>query len=286
MAHTDYTDYLQPGYPQEKKSERTTGNVYFYRAPDSVYAATPPLIGEAWADSRPVADISAGKVTLSGYRDITITTAVTYAPSTPITTVEEGDPRYELRWQANDLPLLQHPAFLPGGASDLTAAASGSPSRAHLADVLGWEAETDMSLKSGYSGSSRVRSYKLRDSNGNAYGSTINLGGGALAYAKLRELGFESYTVHCPLWVKISRYRGTETPGVGSIGQYVSAADLGTDEGLPADIVSEGWQFIKVQDDAVRAGVSLLWERTEAWQGFRKVYYDVDELNPAANTLP
>lgn len=276
MSYSSLDAYLLPGYPREREDDRSVGNVYVYRIPAATYATNKPVINEVWADGRPVKSLEADKLSLSGYVEATVTTGLTFAPSDPITTEQEGDPRYELRWVPNDLPLRQHPAFLPGGDSDLGATASGSPTRTHRADVIGWEYEIDEALRS-------QRKYKLRDSNGNAYGSEITLTGGALAYAKLREIGFESYTVHTPLWMRFTRYRGTETPGVDTIGQYVAAASVPE---LPADIVSAGWQFIKTQDDAVRAGVSLTWERTESWQGFKKVYYDVDTLNPASNLLP
>lgn len=276
MSYTSLNPYLLPGYPREREDDRSVGNVYVYRIPAATYATDKPLINETWADGRPVKSLEADKVSLSGYVELTLNTADAFVPGDTISTVQEGDPRYELRWVLNDLPLMQHPAFLPEGASDLGAAASGSPTRTHRADVIGWENEIDQALRS-------QRKYKLRDSNGNAYGSEITLTDAALAYAKLRELGFESYTVHTPLWVRVTRYRGTETPGVGTIGQYVEAASVPE---LPSDIVSADWQFIKAQDDAVRAGVSITWERTEAWQGFKKVYYDVDTINPASNTLP
>ncbi len=273
MAYTDLAPYLSAS-PQGVKTDRSNGTIYQYRVPSSVYSTYPVAIQSAWADGRPVQRVSESDVSESGYIDVTVETSQTWTPVT-LSTTTEGDPRYELNWQANDLPLWQHPAFLPGGSSDLNATASGSPTRTHRADVIGWENESDLVLRS-------ARQYKMRDSNGNAYGSAITLAGAALAYVKLRELGFESYTVHLPVWSKISRYRGSDTPGVGTIGQYVAGSSVPS---LPSDLQTD-YQWIKITDNAARNGVTLLWERNEAWQGFKKVYYDVDDLNPAGNSLP
>jgi hypothetical protein len=65
---------------------------------------------------------------------------------------------------------------------------------------------------------------------------------------------------------------------VGTIGQYSASPD-GT--GFPT-----GYQWVKIADDADRIGRGLRWERTEAWQGYVKVWFDVDTINPAGNTLP
>ena len=145
-----------------------------------------------------------------------------------------------------------------------------SPVLNQIADVLGWENEQDPRLKAAYQ-------YKPLDSSGNP-GTTITLGGAALTFAQLRSLGFSTVPAFLPVWRKIGTWAGTNAPGVGTIGQY-SSSPGGT--GFPT-----GYQWVKIADDAERIGRRLRWERTEAWQGYKKVWLDVDTINPAGNTLP
>ena len=169
------------------------------------------------------------------------------------------------------MPLAQHPEFLPGGSSDLGTSA-GTPARTGRADILGWELEEDPDLKS-------TRQYKpIVGGVVSGTARTVVVGTGGAAYVKLRQLGFDSFTVFLPVWTKVSVYSGTAAPGTGAAGQYFSAPG-GT--GYPS-----GYQWIKSGDTAERIGTKAKWQRTEEWTGFTKVYFDTDTLNPAGNTLP
>lgn len=269
MAYTDIAGLLLDGFPTENFSPGTTGRTYKYRGDHDTLETHKALIHEIWADGLPVNGVEFYRVGRSDIGEMIVTTqSSSSSPETVTSTLVETV--YQIRWSPVDVPLEQHPAFVAGGASDLYATASGSPTRKHIADVFGWENEQDQVLKYAYQ-------YKRLNSDGTV-GATISLSGAALAFAKLRVLGFSTYPTYLPTWNKTGIYDGTTTPGVGTIGQYTATPD---GSGYPT-----GYQWVKVTDDAQRIGRGTRWDRTEAWQGYVKVWLDIDTLNPAANTLP
>lgn len=268
-AYTTIAGSLLDGYPTSRKSASSEGGSFKYRGLYVTLAANIPAINEVWADALPVSGREFYRVGRSDLAELIVETDQPSDGGTTVSTTLTST-RYSNNWQPNDVPLEEHPAFVPGGASDLFAAASGTPTRTHIADVFGWENEQDPVLKSAYQ-------FKPLDSLGTP-GATITLTGGALAFAKLRLLGKSTNPVFLPVWRKIGTYTGTNAPGVGTIGQYTASPD---GSGFPT-----GYQWVKIADDAERIGRRLRWERTEAWQGYKKVWLDVDTLNPAGNTLP
>lgn len=267
-------DLLLDGYPQTRKSATSNGATYKYRGDYATITAALPATGDAWVDSRPIIGIEHYQLGRSDWGELIVETEIVTGITTAVSTTLV-ETRYECTWEPNDIPLEQHPAFLPGGASDLSAAASGSPTRSHFADVMGWLNEQDTALYSTFK-------YKPLDSAGNL-GATITLAGAALAFAKLRLMGYQTVPAFLPVWSKIGTYNGTSAPGVGSIGQYTATPD-GT--GYPEVSTGVGYQWVKIQDDAARVGRKTRWDRAQRWKGYVKVYLDIDTLNPAGNTLP
>lgn len=277
MSFAALASYIRPEYPQFTEDETNIGNVWHYRGPASTLTTNKPEVGDAWADGRSVRSVEyTPNLDNSAASDLIVSTVFSYADSVTLSSTLDSE-RYQIRWVPHDLPLFQHPAFLPGGASDLYAAASGTPARTGFADIWGWEDETDNILKGN-------RQYKQLV-NGVPTGSPITVAiGGAVAYVKLRQLGFDSFTVFLPVWTKVSIYSGTEAPGTGEAGQYVAAA--GVPGGLDSGIATRYPDWIKSADSAERIGNRAKWQRTEEWTGFTKVYFDSDTLNPAGHTLP
>lgn len=271
MSFAALASYIRPEYPQYTEDETNLGNVWHYRGPASTLSANKPTVGDAWADGRSVRSVEyTPNLDNSTASDLIVSTVFSYADSVTISSTLDSE-RYQIRWVPQDLPLYQHPAFLPGGPSDLYAAPSGTPARTGYADVWGWEDETDNVLKGD-------RQYK-RLVNGVPSGAAITVAiGGAPAYVKLRQLGFDSFTVFLPVWTKVSVYSGTVAPGTGGAGQYAASPD---GIGFPT-----GYEWIKSADSAERIGTRAKWQRTEEWTGFTKVYFDTDTLNPAGHTLP
>lgn len=269
MSFSTIAGLLLDGYPQSRTGQSTAGATFKYRGDYATLSANVPTTGDAWADSLPVSGTNFYRMGRSDWGELLVETETSTGPGSTITTTLE-ETRYQIRWSPADLPLELHPAFIPGGASDLFATASGSPSRKHIADVYGWENEQDPVLRSAYQ-------YKRLNSDGTP-GVTLTLTGGAIAYAKIRMLGFSTFPGYLPIWSKVGTYSGTDAPGVGTIGQYTASPD---GSGFPS-----GYQWVKITDDANRIGRKPRWERTEAWQGYVKVWLDIDTLNPAGNTLP
>ena len=270
MAFATIAGLLLDGYPTERLSQTSRGTTYRYRGDYTTLAANKPDTGETWADTLPVSGHEVYRLGRSDLGELIVETEVSFSAFTLATTLDST--RYQISWQPTDLPLELHPAFIPGGASDLFATASGTPTRKHIADVFGWENEQDPVLKNGYQ-------YKPLNSDGTVATTATTLTGGALAYAKLRQLGFSTFPTYLPIWTKVGTYNGADAPGVGTIGQYAPSGPDGT--GFPT-----GYQWIKIADDAERIGRKPRWERTEAWQGYVKLWLDIDTLNPASNTLP
>lgn len=268
MSFATIAGLLLDGYPTERLGPNVLGYSRKYRGDYATLATNKPAQGEDWGGV-PVTGVEFYRMGRSDLGELIVETEQTTGDGVTVSSTLEST-RYQIRWQPVDVPLFEHPAFIPGGASALSATASGSPSRTHMADVFGWENEQDVVLKSAYK-------YKRVLSDGSV-GAELTLTGGALAYAKLRMLGFETYPAYLPTWSKVGTYSGTATPGVGTIGQYTASPD---GSGFPT-----GYQWVKITDDADRIGRRARWERTEAWQGYVKVWLDIDTLNPASNTLP
>lgn len=270
MSFAAIAAYLRPEYPQYTADEQSLGNVYQYRGPTATILPNRPNVYDAWADGRSVRSVEfTPNIDNSAYSDLIVSTVFNFTQGETISSELESE-RYQIRWVPNDQPLEQHPQFLPGGSSDLNALA-GTPSRTGRADILGWELEEDPDLKG-------TRQYKpIVGGVVTSTARTVTVGG-AVAYVKLRQLGFDSFTVFLPVWTKISVYTGTVTPGTGQAGQYAASP---SGSGYPS-----GYQWIKSGDTAERIGTKAKWQRTEEWTGFTKVYFDTDTLNPAGNTLP
>lgn len=268
MSFAAIAAYLRPEYPQYTADEQSMGNVYQYRGPTATILANVPAVGTAWADGRAVRSVEyTPSIDNSGYSDLIVSSVYNIAETETLSSELESE-RYQIRWVPNDQPLVQHPAFLPGGASDLNVVVGGRTGRE---EIHGWELEENSTLKA-------ARKYRKIEM-GQPVAPDITIGqGGAIAYVKLRQLGFDSFTVFLPVWTKVSVYSGTVAPGTGAAGQYAATP---SGSGYPS-----GYQWIKSADTAERIGTKAKWNRTEEWTGFKKVYFDTDSLNPASNTLP
>lgn len=282
MPFAAIASFIRPEYPQYTEDESSVGNVWQYRGPSATIVANIPAVGDAWADGRKVSSVQhTPSLDNSGYDDLIVSTVFNYVDGQTLSTTLTSE-RYQIRWMPQDLPLQQHPGFVPGGVSDLSdTTGSGStgtnPLRTGYAEIIGWEEEQDAVLK----GSRKYERLISGQPTGDVITVTVP---GAIAYVKLRQLGYESYTVFLPVWTKVSTYTGTEVPGTGSCGQYVAAASV--PGSLDAAIKADFPDWIKTGDSAERIGRTAKWTRTEEWTGYPKVYYDTDTLNPASHTLP
>lgn len=270
MSYAALAPYLRPEFPVYKETPQSVGSVYSYRGPTATIAANRPAMFTVWADGLAVRDIEfTPSIDNSGYSDLVIDTTFSYEATETISTSLESE-RYQVRWMPHELPLMNHPGFAPSGVSNLTSSA-GTPARTGYADVYGWEDEVDPLLRG---------ARKYRPIINGVPSTTVYTmeQAGAIAYVKLRQLGFTSYTDFCPVWTKVSVYTGTNAPGVGACGQYTANPD---GSGYPS-----GYEWIKSGDNAERIGNQTKWQRTEEWTGFKTIYFDTDTLNPASNTLP
>jgi hypothetical protein len=270
MSFAAIAGKLLDGYPTARLSASSQGETYKYRGDYTTLAANLPTINESWASGLKVSGREFYRMGRSDLAELIVETDQPAPDGATVTSVLD-ETRYSNNWQPNDIPLEQHPEFIPGGASNLFATAAGTPTRTHIADVFGWENERDVTLKCAYQ-------YKIIDSAGVPSATATSLTDPALKFAKLRNMGISTVPAFLPIWRKIGSYTGSTAPGVGTIGQYSASPD-GT--GFPT-----GYQWVKIADDADRIGRGLRWERTEAWQGYVKVWFDVDTINPAGNTLP
>jgi len=270
-------DDLLDGYPRARYSQTSEGQSYHYRGDYTLLSTNRPATGDIWEDGRFVSGVEFYRIGRSGLAELIVETDLQVGTTTAIATTLEST-RYQCTWELNDLPLEQHPAFVPGGASDLFAAAatvSGVPARKHIDDVFGWENEPSTVLRGSFKYTSILATGQP--------GPEVTLTGGALAFAKFRLLGQQTVPAFLPVWSKIGTYNGTNAPGVGVIGQY-TATPSGT--GYPEVTTGVGYQWIKIQDDSERVGRRSRWDRSERWRGYVKVWLDIDTLNPASNTLP
>lgn len=252
MSFAALSAYIRPEYPQYTENEGSLGNVWHYRGPTATLVTNRPAIGDAWADGRSVRSVEyTPNLDNAAISDLIVSSVFSYTDSVTLSSSLDST-RYQIRWVPQDLPLVQHPEIAPGMADP-----------AEKAAIFGWEAEISQALKSD-------RKFRDVDSNGVAYGPEYTVATTiALNYVKLRELGFDSYTVFLPVWTKVGVYSGTEAPGVGSAGEK----ETPDGSGYPS-----GYEWIKSADSAERIGTRAKWQRTEEWTGFVKVYYDTTAL--------
>jgi len=257
MAHTDFTNYLRPGSKKFQQSEGSVGTTYEYRWNNVTDQLDTPVVGEVWEDGRAVTDVQrTTSLDNSSVDEMTVSTVFNITSGGPeVTTLEET--RYQVRWNPSQLPLIRHPYFQPGASGDLFTAISG---KRPIEDVIGWEYEQNPNYKAD-------RKYQKLGSDGVPSGSPITISTGqVIAYIKLRQLGFDSYTEFLPVWQKISIYRGESAPGVGSIGQYVAGASVPE---LPTEL--ETYENIKSGDSANSISQQARWQRKEELTGLTSV---------------
>jgi hypothetical protein len=263
--------YLQKEYPKFSQNEGSEGRTYLYRYPNTG-GRSKPAIGDLWADGLPLTSIEeTPSLDNSGYNELNVSTVYSVSGGGPETTTVE-EVRYQIRWNPTQLPLIRHSYFQPGKTGDLFTAIGG---KKPIEDVIGWEYEQNPNLKAD-------RKYQKLNSDGTPSGTITTISTAqVIAFIKLRQLGFDSYTEFTPTWQKVSIYRGQDAPGVGAIGQYVAGSSVPE---LPSDL--ETFDYIKSGDSAERIGTQSRWQRTEEWTGFTRVYFDTDSMNPASHTIP
>lgn len=245
-AYTTLAPYIQVGYPRENGNTGSIGNIYKYRGPSATLLANKPIVGTAWADSRPVSQAEYAEFSAaSGIAELVVTTALVYGGTVIGNVLEEVV--YELQWRPVVKPLEVHPYF------------DGSLVGAQLKHLLGWRAELDPTLRSQYK-------YKALDSNGDPSSTTTTIGAGpALDFITLSLKGVEEYVDYMPVWRKRSMYRGSYAPGTGSVGDLATPSG----SGYPS-----GYEWVKSADTVERIGRSSKWKRDEEWEGCIEVLVD------------
>ncbi len=266
MSFAALSSYIRPEYPQYTEDENNVGNVWHYRGPTSTLVANKPAVGDAWADGRSVRSVEyTPNLDNAAISDLIVSTVFSYADSVTLSSSLDST-RYEIRWVPQELPLVQHPEFTPGGEGtyDLGEDSAETPTRTYLADIMGWEEEIDPILKS--------KSQYRPIINGAMAPSVYQATDASVAYIYLRKLGFDSYTVFLPAFSKVSVYSGTQAPGTGACGQRITPGTK------PDSSAPDGYEWVKSADSAERVGNRAKWQRTEEWQGFKTVYFDSDEV--------
>jgi hypothetical protein len=265
MSHTALAPYLRPEFPVFKETPQSIGNVYSYRGPHATIAANKPAMYQMWADGRAVRNVElTPSIDNSGFSDLVIDTTVTFETAEVVATVLESE-RYQVRWMPHELPLLSHPEFSPGGGGSMDLSVKHTENgyeRPYLTDVMGWEEETNLKLRDANKWSPIVNGFP----SSTVYQATDR----AVLYISLRKQGFTSYTHFAPVWTKVSVYNGTAAPGIDACGQK---DDPPANSGFPV-----GYEWIKSGDNAERIGNQTKWQRTEEWTGFKKVWFDKDEV--------
>lgn len=283
MSYLSFTPYLSPEYPKYTENESQIGNEYKYIFPDSLVKTSKPQSGEVWEDGRAVTDIKiTPSLDNSGWSEMTLSTIYASSQTAMVISSTPDEIRYSIRPSVSQVELCQHPDFLPGGSSDLYTddVTSGTVTGKPVAFVMAWENEPDPITKG-------KRKFYSRDGEGEILDATPIAvpAGAALAYVKLRMLGYSTKDVYNPVFSKISTYRGDEPPLSSGWGHYMSSGDSFLLR-VPSDLKTKYPQWIKTGDEVERIGTKARWQRTEQATGYTKVYFDVSQLNPAANSIP
>lgn len=283
MAHENIAHRISPEYPKFTDTESQIGNEYRYTGEAALIEANKPESGDTWEDGRTVTEVKmTPSLGNSGWHELFVSTL--YARTA---TKAENDNlpieiRYRLTGQVSQVELAQHPDFMPGGPSDLytTPITSGTLTARPVVFCMLWENEPSAEARA------QGKFYR-RDADGNAIDTTPILvpAGGARTYVQLRLLSFTTKDVYNPVWEKIGIYRGDQPPSSGTWGQYIASSDPLLAK-VPTATKTQYPQWIKSGDDVERVGNKARWSRTERATGYVVVYFDVDDINPAGNTLP
>lgn len=281
MSFTLFAPYLRPEFPKFTNSESQIGNEYQYRYPQSAGLNT-PLVGEIWADGRSVTDVKhTPALDNSGFDELSLSTVYSRTSGSTGAPAQLEETRVSVRGQVSQVELTRHPAFLPGGTSDLYTGTvtSGGYTETPLWFAMHWENEPNPLVKAN-------RQFYVRDPEGFPLSATpVSVpAGGAMAYVKLRQLGYDTKDEHYAVFTKTSIYRGDDPPVTSTWGQYAASSSL-TSLGCPPSVATDYPQSIKVGDDVDKQGNAARWQRNEVWHLFKKVYFDVDTLNPAGDAF-
>lgn len=254
MSFVNIARYIKPNFPVEQSSESSYGFNWEYVGPSDDIAFNKPLIGEVWADGRPVTSYElTPSLENSSVSNLSVSTVVSInGQESANLTPGIIETRFQLTWTTTSLPLRRHPEFRDMDAANLRA-------------VIGWEQEVNEVAKANYQ-------YYSRDADGVASGSPItvsNPDSPAYKYITLRLLGHESYNFPSPNWTKVSVYKSSTLPPLGSVGQKENPKG----SGYPAE-----WEWIKTDFSGERIGGQNRWNVTETWSGYKHVDFDVDEI--------
>jgi hypothetical protein len=282
VTHSDIAKYLRNGFPKASGSESDSGWEYDYIGPAGTIAV--PVIGTIWDTDRgslPVASFEREPLELSGptnvaqeYVTLRLSTRrpILGGGGTTIGSVLEEGPFYDGDWVRNQVPLITHPAFQPGGSHDLFEVVGLTKG---IQELTGWEMEEDPQLKAN-------RQDRRLDSSGNPTGATLSIDSrnpNARDYIKLIQTGHDTRTIWTPTWSRRRRYRGSQPPDGEDLGQLLTAGTK--PPGMPGTWPTN-FRWIKTQDKVSRVGSRGKWERHEMWEGAKYAYFDVDQLDQAA----
>lgn len=243
-------NYQRPESPESVEDTQGMRVTYRFRGPTTAMAGMRPIKGSIF-DGRTVEQTFLVQIATSSWSNLTV---ITYKSVTLATTQVTDDqyPYFEIDEVQVEKSLKQHPAFTSLTPTDWKA-------------IEWWEEETT-SIKASYQ-------YHERDLNGNATGTTGTLTGttttGAMAFARLRLLGVESFLDFAPVVRQTTKYLGSTPPACADAGQKNSAPSY----------APSGYQWLKTADRVSKQGVRAnAWIRQEEWTGARTVLLDKDSL--------
>jgi hypothetical protein len=265
----NHAPYLR-NKPDFDENEGSIGSVWVYRIPEADGLAL-PVRGDVWADGNFVTGVSQKWVekSVGRYYDVTVSTVYANTGGGPtITTKVDSETRYELQWGETYEKLIQHVAFMPGGAFDLHVT-YGSPAVKGTTDALGWEYEIDPERK-------LALQYRKLDSSGKPSVNTTTITNpSAKIYCKLRRLGYDTIKIPYPIWQEITVWRGKNAPDVDVAGQFVPTASIPS---LPSNLAQKYPFWIQSATPAERLGSSARWRVTRSWTGGKSMYFDIDTI--------
>ena len=259
MAAESIISLKRPGFPKESFDDAAYTTVIEYVGEDATLRAASPAKSTAWGDYQGLVESSnIDKFPNSTYSILTVVMSRKFDTSAASTgTKIENETSYEIDWADVQRSMYEHPAFSIDGVGLYKLTSED------ISAIESWKANPSVDYK-------KIYVYRADGDYTNGVSSSDpELSANAKMFAKGIQLGIEYWIEKVPVAKRSDTYVNGPPP----------AGSAGLKE-LPVGFpnLPTGYEFIRDNDSALRAGGQTSWSNTTSWLGAKKVLVDAAQI--------